>query len=96
MSRPSSSTNQSPFPNRPWRTTNLVAGLGDEDLVLDADARAAVPLRRALPQDRHRWDINPGLDRYDLRTRTSQQPLGNNTTWTDQPLLHMDTEYRHR
>lgn len=48
-----------------------MAGLGDEDLVLDADADAAVPLRRVLLQYRDRWDINPGLDRYDLRTWTS-------------------------
>jgi hypothetical protein len=51
----------------------LVAGLGDEDLVLDADAHAAVPLRRALLQYRGRWDINPGLDRDDLRTRKGHQ-----------------------
>jgi len=47
-------------------STYLVAVVGDEDLVLDPDAHAAVPARRALVQDRGRRDVHPGLDRYYL------------------------------
>lgn len=54
----------------------LVTGLGDEDLVLDPNSDAPVPIWGVLFQYWHRWDVNPGLDRYYLHAyRISCQHL---------------------